>query len=155
VGFYEEGFMSDSGREKPIFTYSSNLRIFGDIALLLLVTAGGIYFQYVWTSPLPLLVAYGLGAFDLYRLLSTPLREIRFYGDHLEVRGWKVEKQASYSEIEDLSKKRRVVGDFRSNSVIWFSIKDDPNVFMVPNRIIGKPKIELYSWLLQRNPRPL
>ena len=68
---------SDSERkeQRPIFTYSLNLRLYGDIALLLLVTAGNIYFQYIWTNPLYLLVAFGLGATDLYRIWKMPLRK--------------------------------------------------------------------------------
>ena len=33
------------------------------------------------------------------------------------------------------------------------TIKGDPNEFMVPNRKVGKPKVELYSWLRQKNPK--
>ncbi|MDG6990810.1 MAG: hypothetical protein JRM99_05240 [Nitrososphaerota archaeon] len=60
--------------------------------------------------------------------------------------------KAEYAQVEDLSQVRRVIGDFRSNGTLWFSVRGNPNVFTMPNRTFGKPKVELYSWLLKKNP---
>jgi len=141
--------------EQPIFSYSLNLRIFSDVAIAMLVLVGSWYFYLVGDyalTPYPLLVIV-LIVYDLSAYWRKPLRKIRFFDDGFEVSGWKENRKARYDELEYLSKVKRVIGDFRSGSVVWFSIKGDPNDFMVPNRKVGKPKVELYEWLLQKNPR--
>jgi hypothetical protein len=146
---------SERKEEHPIFTYSLNLRIASEIVFILLFTLLIAYVKFVENQLFGIqgFLILGLGLIALYRDWRKPLRKIRFLESHFEVSGWKVNRKASYEELEYLSKQRRLLGDFRSDSAVWFSIKDDPNDFMVPNRKVGKPKVELYSWLLQKNPK--
>ena len=147
--------MTVTKTERPVFTYSLNLRIALDVSVILFIVIANLYYHFVWNyavGPYPFIVV-GLGVYDFYRNWRMPLRKIRFFDSHFEVSGWRVDRKASYDELEDLSRVRRVIGDFRSGSAVWFSIKGDPNEFMVPNRKVGKPKVELYSWLRQKNPK--
>ena len=119
------------------------------MALLLL---GGFYSGFVWSNPIPLVIALFLWAAATYYLWMKPLRSIRFYEDRLEISGWRVNLTADYGKVEDLSRVRRVLGDFRSNGTLWFSVRGNPSIFSMPNRIFGRPKVELYQWLLAKNP---
>ena len=145
--------MSVSVREKPILSYSSYPTLYGGIAFLILFVFSAFYSGYVWSNPIPLFVFVTLWGAGTYWLWVKPLRSIKFYGNVLEIIGWKVNLKASYLKVENLSRVKRTLGDFRSNGVLWFSVEGCPSTFSMPNRMFGKPKTELYAWLLQKNPR--
>jgi len=145
---------SDGRKERKVFSYSLTFRIAIDVAVMLAVVLGNIYFSLTegyQVNPYPFLIV-ALGAYDIYRLWRMPLRKVRFFDKHVEVSGRNVNLNASYDKLEDVSRVKRIIGDFRSGSAVWFSFKDDPNDFMIPNRKVGRPKVELYEWLLSKNP---
>jgi len=148
---------ADSEREKghPIFSYSLTLRILADVALMALIIILNIYDDGPWDYPrtIGVVLLLGLGTYDIQGLWRKPLRKVSFFDNHIEISGWSVNITADYEDIEYLERKRRIIGDFRSGSALWLSVKGDPNDFMVPNRKVGNPKMELYSWLLQKNPK--
>ena len=147
-------------KERSVFSYSLIPRIYLDVVVIALVVVGNIYFQFFSGEPmnhvsptLYLLLIVVLGVYDFNNIWRKPLRKVRFYESHFEVSGWNEKRTARYEDLEYLQRKKRVIGDFRSGSAVWFSVKDDLNDFMVPNRKVGEPKMELYSWLLQKNPK--
>ena len=137
---------------RPVLSYSLRPLLHIATIFLVLFLFGGFYYGYIWSDPFPLLIFLALWTPGVYYLWTRPLRRIRFYEDHFEVSGWKTHLKAEYAQVEDLSQVRRVIGDFRSNGTLWFSVRGNPNVFTMPNRTFGKPKVELYSWLLKKNP---
>ena len=152
-GFFGRAYMKPSSRERPVLSYSSYHTLYEGIALFVLVLFLAFYTNFVWSDPVPFLVLIGIWGAGTYRYWRRPLKRVRFYENALEVSGWKVELKASYSDLENLSRTKRVLGDFKSDGVLWFSVKGERNTFSMPNRLFGKPRTELYDWLLQRNPR--
>jgi hypothetical protein len=147
---------ADSEREEeyPLFEYSLNPSIALDVLIAVMLFIFAIYSLIVEHVISAAFVVAGLFAADFYyRLWRRPVRKALFYDDHFEISGQGVNLRTGYDRLEDLQKVRRLLGDFRSDSAIWFSVKNDPNDFMIPNRKVGKPKVELYSWLMQKNPK--
>ena len=136
------------GRERPVLSYSMHHLLYFWVLLLVLFVFDGFLNGYAWSDPLPMAVSLPLLGAGLYYSWVRSLRSVRFYEDHFEVSGWKVRLTAKYSDLEDLSKARRVLGDYKSDGTLRFSVRGNPNVFSMPNRIFGKPKVELYSFLL-------
>lgn len=134
-------------------SYSSYPTLYGGIALLILFVFGAFYTGVVWSNPIPFIIFLSLWGAGTYRFWLKPLRSAKFYESALEISGWKVSLKADYLEVENLSRAKRTFGDFKSNGVLWFSVRGDLSTFSIPNRVFGKPKIELYDWLLQKNPR--
>ena len=119
-----------------------------DLFLAALCLAYGAIFNLVaW-------VAAFLFLGDLYfRLWRRRVRRALFYDDHFEVSGWGVSLKGRYDSVENLRRVKAVLGDFRTGSRVWFSLKGDPNMLVLPNRKGGEPRTDLYSWLLAKNPR--
>ena len=98
-----------------------------------------------------------LAGFMLYGawfLWHRPLREARFYDNHIQISGWKLKLRATYDDLENVSKPtpRKFLGEVISGDEVFFAIKGNPHDFQVPNRKFGRPKTELYQWLLAKNP---
>lgn len=85
------------------------------------------------------------------RLWRRPVRQARFFDDHFEISGWNANINSDYSRVEGLKKTRSIVGDFRTDSSVTFSVRDDPNLFTIPNRKNRGLKLDLYSWLRQKS----
>lgn len=140
--------------ESQIFSYSLTPRLAYDVAFILgfSLIASVDYLLYhdvaiVWATVI------GIGFILLFRDLRQPLRKIRFYDNYFEFSGRKTSAlNVNYDELEDLSKEKDHVGYLTTSSAVWFSIKGDSNYYVLPNRKVGMPKVELYSWLLQKNP---
>jgi hypothetical protein len=144
--------MKESRDARPILSYSLHSILYMGTAFLVLLLVGNFYSGYFWSDPIPLFIYLVLWGSGTYILWTKPLRSVRFYEDRLEISGWKVHLKAGYSEVEDLSKVRRVIGDFKSDGTLWFSVVGNPNIFSMPNKFFGKPNVELYQWLLAKNP---
>jgi hypothetical protein len=145
-------FVSGAKKRQPVLSYSQYPILFIGVSFYAFLLFGGFYSGYMLSDPIPFVISTALWAAGTYVLWTKPLRRVRFYEDYLEIKGWKVSLRADYASVEDLSKVRRVIGDFRSDGTLWFSVVGNPSIFSMPNKLFGKPKIELYQWLLAKNP---
>ena len=103
---------------------------------------------------LPAIVVTG-SVYSIDNIWHKPLREARFYDDHVHITGWKVSQDVSYGDLERLVKpaQRKFLGENISNNVVWFYVKGDTrHDYEVGNGKVGPTKIELYEWLLMKNP---
>ena len=141
--------------ETPVFTFSLKGALVLNLGFGIFFLAIAIYALVAegFLSILPAIVV-AASAYSIYKIWHKPLREARFYDDHLHISGWKVNADVSYGDIERLVKaaQRKFLGEVVSSNVVWFRVKGGPNHnFEVGNGKIGPGKIELYQWLLTKN----
>jgi hypothetical protein len=133
--------------EQPVFAYTLTPSIALDVTIATLSFGYGVYIV-LWTGGLPYSwFMSGLGVGDAYlRLWNRPIRQARFYPDHFEITGRGVRLSSEYDSIKDLDRYRQLLGDFRTDSRVSFTVEDYPN-FIIPNRRNRKLKLDLYSFL--------
>ena len=111
---------------------------------------GGVLLVSSGILPYPWFVG-GLLIGDFYfRLWRRPVRRAQFFEDHFEISGWGVDINGRYELIQDLTKFSRPFGDFRSDTRVSFSVKDDSNLFVLPNRRNKKLGLDVYSLLRRK-----
>jgi len=136
--------------ERPIITYTKHLQyaIFA-ILFCFFLSIGG-YSVLTGDQYEGVLIVAGLLIPEFYLIQwRTPVRRADFMQNHFVLSGWKVNVDAGYETIGNLSKYRRILGDV-SDYRVSFTVGENPNVFVIPNRRNRRQKIDLYCLLEEK-----
>ncbi len=131
----------------PIHTYSEYRTMVVGSAAFLFLFGLGLFWLLFYDVERGFLVIV-IGTFFLpsvYDTWSHPVRKASFYEDHLIVSGRKLHRDVKYSEIQEISKRRRFLV-----TAVTLRVKDEVRLLAFPNESNRKLKMDLYTWLTQR-----